>query len=116
MSMMLYLALFMAVGIIGGVIYALVLLRKVLPDLPKLRERHGGAMAPLLLNLAVADYFRRDDPKERRTKIVLKILGFLWLLVCLVVLAVIVIAFLNADKINSETAGGDSSKVEEPEN
>ena len=60
----------------------------------------GGIWAPLDMNQAVAAYFRRDDPNERATKMVLRALGSLWFLVCLAVLAIIVFIDVNMPTIN----------------
>ena len=95
-----YLAAFLAVGLIGGVVYVSILRKKIGPDLKEIQERHQDLTGPFRINAAVADYFRRDDPKEKGTKIVLRALRLLWLAFCLVILACMIIAIVNRDAIN----------------
>jgi len=82
-----YIGIAILIGIVLGVIHNMILFRHVLPYMKKRGVEVKGILGPFQFNRAVADYFKIDDPEEKKTKV---------LLMCLKIpalIAVLLIAF-----------------------
>ena len=75
MTIMRYIGLAFVIGIVSGIIHAGILFIHVLPYMKK-----RGFTEPrypfesYLINRAIAEYYRIDDPGEKRIKLLLKLM------------------------------------------
>lgn len=87
--------IFLAVsgGVIAGVIHNIILIRHVLPYMKKRGIEIQGPLAPFQINKTLSKYYKIDDPNEKKMKITLRILNFIFLIFMFMVVLTLFLAW-----------------------
>jgi len=77
-----YFGIALLIGIISGVIHNIILFWHVVPYMQSRGHEPSG---PFQFNTIIAEYFKIDDPKEKRIKVTLRLLKIPFLIAFLIV-------------------------------